>query len=76
MDAGRMCEETGCCDYGDANNMETECCMCSKLIIPREEHDKSFEEQSELYNNYYGSDLDDGDICYECLKKIMIYESI
>ena len=67
MDAGRLCPETGCCEYGDLNNEETECCECKKIIIPVEEHEF---DKKEYYQNYYGSELDDGDICYECLEKI------
>lgn len=69
---GRLCEEEDCCDYGDANNQLSECCVCSRQMIPSEEHDK---DESELFTKYYGSEEDDGDICYECLCKIEFEES-
>jgi hypothetical protein len=75
MDAGRLCEEKDCCDWGDINNLNTECFTCSKSIVPKEEHDKSFQEETEYYNEYYGTELDDGDICYNCLTKIIKLKS-
>ena len=52
----------------DQNEHESECCKCDKTIIPSEEH----ELDPELYDDYYGSEEDDGDICYDCLKDIII----
>jgi hypothetical protein len=71
-EAGRLCEEEDCCEYGDTNNIETECCKCSREMIPSEEHNKDY---SELFQKYYGSEEDDGDICYECLCKIEFEDS-
>ena len=71
-EAGRLCEEEDCCEFGDINNQESECCKCDKTMIPSEEHDK---DDSELFLKYYGSEEDDGDICYECLCKIEFEDS-
>ena len=66
MEPGRMCEELDCCEWGDANNMESECWKCHKTIIMRYEHDKDNRFDNRYYN-YYSSEDDEGDICYDCL---------
>ena len=67
MEAGRLCEEEECCEWGDLNNVITFCYVCDKNFIPNDEHDKDIS-NSFLY--YYGSEKDVGDICYKCLKEL------
>ena len=67
MEAGRLCEEPECCEWGEANWLESECGMCEIIMIPAVEHEK---DEDSLYENYYGSPDDDGDICYVCLTNL------
>ena len=66
-ECGIVLEEEDCCEFGDINNQESECCKCDKTMIPSEEHNK---DSSDLYVRYYGSEEDDGDICYKCCVRL------
>lgn len=71
MEAGRMCEEKQCCEWGDYNNEPTYCVHCDKTFIPNEEHD---EDTEGIYNWYYfgDDDVDEGDICFACVKILFV----
>ena len=71
MEAGRMCEEIDCCEWGDYNNEETYCLSCDITFIPKDEHDKDTQKIYDWY--YFGKDdIDEGDICFKCVKKLFI----
>jgi len=42
------------------------CCDCDKPINTQDE-ETCCADAPKLYKEYYGSELDDGDICYECI---------
>lgn len=67
--AGRLCEEKDCCEWGDLNWCEAICVKCDIEFIPAREHEKD-NNNDNRYQNYYGSNDDEGDICYKCLCKL------
>lgn len=56
-------------EEGDLNRQPSTCFVCDQEITPRDEHDCDLPASAELFDKYYGSNNDDGDICYECLVK-------
>eukprot|EP01048_Picozoa_sp_COSAG05_P007212 COSAG05_NODE_503_length_9211_cov_44.051361_3_plen_167_part_00 len=51
-------------DDDDTNAM---CCMCDKRFRMQDEHSEAVR-----YSRYYGSEWDNGDICYQCLVDLPI----
>lgn len=70
MEAGRLCEERECCEYGDLNWEITQCINCNCDFLPVKHHDR---DRDHLYYDYYDN-YDEGDICFDCVAPLIYRE--